>query len=509
MTIDGVGQSNGETVAGGGIQWLLQPRGIRKGGRAHFRHTVQEGVNLADYEHLLGEEAAKLAELFPKGSAARFWGATPAASEGNTKGQALRNCRVGDEVLFYNQWKFIARATITEKFRNTRLAEALWGKDEEDGAAWEHMIALGDVVEFQVDARPVLAAFGINGALRSLRLESAEKRRAFIDEHGVPWSAPATTAGLPTLRRSTVVSPSKLERQALLHAFGALRTHTRQDGPSPHKPLALLWSIGRVAAGAERLAPWDVFEHEVGTLLTEFGGGSQATPHYPFSHLRSSGVWELEGIADDIKDPGPRALRAAGARAGFVADAAALLRKARVRAEAVKLLSSRYFPAAVRPLVLDRVGLGGYLSASGGTEEVLDEATAVIDGVAGPVKRRPVTGTRPERNPDLIKQVKEWHQDTCQVCSEPLEVLVGHYSEAAHIQGIGSPHDGPDQLSNMLCLCPNHHKQFDRLAIYIDPEWRVRRTRDDEVLYELRFDPRHRIEPERVEYHRVLCGKND
>ncbi|QGZ53099.1 hypothetical protein GPZ77_23740 [Streptomyces sp. QHH-9511] len=213
----------------------------------------------------------------------------------------------------------------------------------------------------------------------------------------------------------------------------------------------------------------------------------------------------MEGVADKVKDPGPGALRAAGAKAGFVDEAARLLRKARVRAEAVKLLSSTYFPAADQPRVLDRVGLAGYLSASGRIEETVGDSV----GDTGPVKRRVASGTRLERNLEWVRQVKHWHQDTCQVCSEPLEVLIGHYSEAAHIQGIGSPHHGPDRLSNMLCLCPNHHKQFDGLAIYIDPEWKVRRTRDDEFLYELRRHPQHRIEQQHVEYHRVLCGKND
>ncbi|MFB7393562.1 HNH endonuclease [Streptomyces sp. NPDC056191] len=502
MAIDGV-ESCGEGVAdGGGVQWLLQPRGTRKGGRAHFEHTVQKGVDLASYAHLLGGEADRLKELFPAGSSARFWGATPGAPEWHDKAKALSGYRVGDEVLFYHRWKFIARATITAKFRNARLAEGLWGKDEEDGAAWEHMIALGDVVEFEVDAKPVLIAVGVNnGALRSLRLASAEQRRAFIGKQGIPWESPSAPLSN---------SLSKLERQALLHAFSKLRTHTGPDGPSVHKPLALLWSIGRLEAGKDRLAPWDVFEHEVGALLTEFGSASsKVTPHYPFLRLHSSGVWDLEGVEGGVKDPSPATLREADAKAGFDVEAARLLCEPRVRAEAVKLLSSTYFAAEERPRILDRVGLGGYLSASGEPERLPDADSEGVDGDVGPVKRRTVSGDRPERNPEWIKRVKEWHHDTCQVCSQPLEILDGYYSEAAHIQGIGSPHHGPDRVSNMLCLCPNHHKQFDRLAIYIDAEWNVRRTRDDAVLYELRRHPEHTITSSFVEYHRVLCGKHD
>ncbi|MEU8763019.1 HNH endonuclease [Streptomyces sp. NPDC048659] len=296
---------------------------------------------------------------------------------------------------------------------------------------------------------------------------------------------------------------------ALLHAFGTLRTHQRRGVPSPHKPLSLLWSIARLEAGEDRLVPWEVFEHEVGGLLVEFGGpGSQVTPHYPFARLRG-GIWEVEGIPDGVQDPSPTVLRAAGARAGFVPEAAKLLRTAHTRAAAVRLLTWTYFSEADRARILDRVGLVGYLSASGHTAEALDEEATPSGGAPGPVGRRRTTVTRPERNPEWPRQVKKWHESTCQVCGTPLETLLGRYSEAAHIQGIGSPHEGPDTTSNMLCLCPNHHKQFDLLGIYIDADWQVRRTADDTFVASLRRHPRHRIETAHVAYHRLLCGKAD
>ena len=29
---------------------------------------------------------------------------------------------------------------------------------------------------------------------------------------------------------------------------------------------------------------------------------------------------------------------------------------------------------------------------------------------------------------------------------------------------------GPDQVNNIICLCPNHHSQFDGFGFYIDSE---------------------------------------
>jgi putative restriction endonuclease len=46
----------------------------------------------------------------------------------------------------------------------------------------------------------------------------------------------------------------------------------------------------------------------------------------------------------------------------------------------------------------------------------------------------------------------------------------GDISIGAHIQGLGKPHQGYDILSNMFCLCPNHHAQFDAFSFYIEPE---------------------------------------
>lgn len=510
MTVNEVERYEGAPSRQDEVQWLLQPRGNGKGGSEHFRHTVEEGVKLEEYEHLLGTEAAGLSACFPNGIPARFWGATPAAVDWHPKAKAIRDSKVGDEVLFYNNWQFIARATIVHKFRNERLAEALWGKDPESGATWQHMIALDDVVHFEAEARPVLESINVKGALRGLTLVPAAHRRAFVSARGAPWQQRSTPGDLPAPRRPKSDPPSVLEERELLAAIAALRTHSRREGPSLHKPLALLWSIGRLTANKQRLAPWDVFQHEVGGLLSEFGGpGSRVTPHYPFWRLRGD-IWEVTGLPDDAVDPGPEALGRADATAGFVEAAARSLRKARVRAKAVRALSTAYFDSATRPLVLERVGLHGYLSASGraGGEPPTDVADAAQRD-AGPVERTSVSGTRPARNQAFVRQVKSWHGGVCQVCSEPLEGPLGRFSEAAHIQGLGSPHEGPDSTSNMLCLCPNHHTQFDGLAIYIDSDWHVRQTMDDEPLYELRLDPQHRIAPEYVEYHRLLCGKDD
>ncbi len=75
------------------------------------------------------------------------------------------------------------------------------------------------------------------------------------------------------------------------------------------------------------------------------------------------------------------------------------------------------------------------------------------------------------RDTKVSKSVKKLNKDCCQVCGLRLMVSDnGYYSEGAHVQPLGKPFDGPDIESNILCLCPNHHVQFDKHYFSVNPE---------------------------------------
>lgn len=75
------------------------------------------------------------------------------------------------------------------------------------------------------------------------------------------------------------------------------------------------------------------------------------------------------------------------------------------------------------------------------------------------------------RDTELARRVKVMHNYECQVCGETIDLLGGNrYAEAHHIQPLGTPHDGPDVIDNILCLCPNHHAQCDLGAIKLSLE---------------------------------------
>ena len=69
---------------------------------------------------------------------------------------------------------------------------------------------------------------------------------------------------------------------------------------------------------------------------------------------------------------------------------------------------------------------------------------------------RETTILRVVRDTRQAKKVKQIYGYRCQVCNVVLEEKAGPYAESAHIKLLGSPHNGPDTLNNLPCLCPNH-----------------------------------------------------
>jgi len=65
---------------------------------------------------------------------------------------------------------------------------------------------------------------------------------------------------------------------------------------------------------------------------------------------------------------------------------------------------------------------------------------------------------------DTVKthKLKEMYECRCQVCNERIEIsLTKSYAEVHHIRPLGGNHNGLDQESNMIVVCPTHHAYFD------------------------------------------------
>jgi hypothetical protein len=101
------------------------------------------------------------------------------------------------------------------------------------------------------------------------------------------------------------------------------------------------------------------------------------------------------------------------------------------------------------------------------------------------------------RDTEIGRRLKRHHEDKCQICGFVITFPDGRtYSEAHHIQPLGTPHGGPDIAENVLVLCPNHHAMCDYGAIELKSE-------------ALRMHPSHRVDPRFLTYHntRIFRGR--
>jgi len=102
------------------------------------------------------------------------------------------------------------------------------------------------------------------------------------------------------------------------------------------------------------------------------------------------------------------------------------------------------------------------------------------------------------RDTEVSRKVKALYNATCQVCGIQIVTNAGPYAEAAHIKPLGAPHNGPDILSNVLCLCPNHHLQFDFGGFAIDDDFTLLGLEGKLTVHR-----NHKIDLTYIRYHRI------
>ena len=107
-------------------------------------------------------------------------------------------------------------------------------------------------------------------------------------------------------------------------------------------------------------------------------------------------------------------------------------------------------------------------------------------------ERVETTVSRILRDTRLSNRVKALHNYECQLCGSTLLLADGsRYAEGHHILPLGSPHNGPDVLGNIICLCPNHHAACDLGAIEL-------------VRNELRGAVGHVVAQRYIDYHNSI-----
>jgi|TARA_B110000503_G_scaffold94752_1_gene142699 putative restriction endonuclease len=109
------------------------------------------------------------------------------------------------------------------------------------------------------------------------------------------------------------------------------------------------------------------------------------------------------------------------------------------------------------------------------------------------------------RDRRVPKRIKDLYDHTCQVCLIPLKgKRNGYISAGAHIEPLGYPNKGPDNESNMLCLCPNHHSLFDDYGFTINADLSINIEHDlhGNPAKILNVHPEHNIDIQYLERHK-------
>ena len=242
--------------------------------------------------------------------------------------------------------------------------------------------------------------------------------------------------------------------EELIGRLTGLRQFQQQGHRAPHKPLLVLMALAALINDGSSELEWATVEAQLGPVIGEFGRASRTNPAqtaaYPFTHLRSDGVWVLnrEVPMDKL---GP--LRAAPVTGRFPPDLEAALLTDRTRALAVaRDIVAGQFPESLAADVLTAVGLDPGLVLG------LADAPAAL-----PARRRSV----------------QWRQDvlqawdrSCAFCGFDGELGGAPVAiEAAHVRWFNF--DGPDDPDNGLALCSLHHKLFDRGVLGLDGDARI------------------------------------
>ena len=248
-----------------------------------------------------------------------------------------------------------------------------------------------------------------------------------------------------------------MNRDDFLNRLSRIRVWKSGGRRAPHKPLLMLYSLGRIQQGKSRLVPYSEIATDLTSLLRRFGPPAKTFhPEAPFEYLPNDGLWEIPGVEAVSKSRSGSLLQSSlihhNIRGGLpVADYEMLLEDDGLTEEAADLLLAAHFPQSMHGDIREAVGLSDI-----GIWRVAEAATEVYSK---------------ERDPNFRCEVLRAYEYRCSVCEYDLRLgdeLIG--LEAAHIRWHSA--GGPDEIQNGLALCGFHHKAFDRGAWGLQPEAR-------------------------------------
>jgi putative restriction endonuclease len=238
--------------------------------------------------------------------------------------------------------------------------------------------------------------------------------------------------------------PSK---QEILERFKQINVWKKGDERAPHKPLLLLYALGRCSRNEGNEIPYLDVERDLKYLLTEFGPPGSPHPEMPFWYLQNDGIWFVN-TAENLErrkgrtDPKRSEFIKHNPIGGIIPEIYNTLSiDKQLLNDVVRSLLVAHFPESFHDDILDAVGL------------------AIEDGIQ----------VHNKRDPTFRQKVLRAYGHRCAVCGYDLKLGAGDLGlEAAHIKWYQA--GGPDVESNGLALCVLHHKLFDRGAFSLEDD---------------------------------------
>lgn len=219
---------------------------------------------------------------------------------------------------------------------------------------------------------------------------------------------------------------------------------------APHKPLLVLYAIGRLLQGEERLLPYADVDKELGSLLREYGPKRQNyQTQQPFWRLQNNGVWEIpeaylvsQTSSGDARKSDLDVYEISG---GFTKDIARFLQDdPELALRIAQGMLDAHFPSSIHEDILQAVDI---------------ELSSAGLGIG-------------RRYSNFLADVLKAYAYRCAVCG--FDVRLRHQPvalEAAHIKWQQA--GGPDVETNGLALCVLHQRLFDRGAFSLSEQLKI------------------------------------
>ncbi|MFO7931948.1 MAG: HNH endonuclease [Desulfosalsimonas sp.] len=231
-----------------------------------------------------------------------------------------------------------------------------------------------------------------------------------------------------------------MEKESVKQRFKTLNIWKSGGQRAPHKPLLILYALGRYQQGKDRLIPYNEAEKDLKQMLADFGPPRRNYhPEYPFWHLKNDAIWEIKNT-ENLRPQGPGSSPSASELSrnnvcgGLKKEIYEAVRHdSKLLAEIAFMLLEAAFPETYHADILQAAGI-----------DPEDHAAA------GRI-----------RDPRFREHVLRAYEYRCAVCG--FNVRLGHALvalEAAHIKWHQA--GGPDNENNGIALCSMHHKLFDR-----------------------------------------------